>query len=74
MDLAVVLFPQFAVEAVLVGVQVDAQIVLVLPGVVGSLVQDVLPESWPEAMVDVESAEHLCLTLDRIESVLGEHL
>ena len=73
MDLVVVLVPQFAVVAVLVDVQVVAQIVAFRPGVVGSLVQDVLLESWAEAMADVESAEHLCLTLEKMESVLDEH-
>ena len=62
MDLAVGLLPQFAVAF--------------RPGVVGSLVPDVHLESLAEAMAameDVESAEHLCLTLNKMESVLEEH-
>ena len=76
MDLVVVLVPQFAVAAVLVDVQVVAQIVAFRPGVVGSLVQDVLLESWAEAMVameDVQSAVHLCWMLLARRSLLGEH-
>ena len=63
MDLAVVLLLQFSAVAF-------------RPCVVGSLVLDVHLESLAEAMAameDVESVEHLCLTLDKMESVLGEH-